>query len=300
MIFKRSKLVNMIRENKKKIDETSTKIKSIFQARIYKKYINNTDLKKDVNISFTLSSDGVSFFSNGRSIWPTFLSINEIPIFERFKFKNILIPIIYYGKNPPSVDIVLNPLIKELNSLYNGFICNGIFVKCYLYGLIFDLPARAKYLCMRSYTGFFCCSDYYDKGSYLIEHKKMYFPFDHNDIEANHSPRRYNDTKNILMNIQNGEMGKFGILNVSPFFYLNYFSPFENNIIDIMHCIFINISKNMLNLMFDSSNSKKDSYIRPYDQKQLSSILANQKLPDTFLRKIKYVNIKCTQFGLFI
>ena len=285
MIMKKKNVLAQIREFKNQIPSQDGVIRSIFDSSVYKFLDLNFGMKRNDSITLTLCSDGVTFYNRGKSIWPIMLCVNEIPLINRFSFSNMLFPVIFYSKKPPPIDMVLKPIILELKQMINGWMCNGSFIKCALFATIFDLPARSKFLFTKPFNGFNSCEKCNDSGVYNRLYKKMCSPFFTRDLTANHTKRDTNETKLILNRILSGEQGRNGILGFSPFFHLSYFDSFNNTIIDTMHCIFINISKMFFKLMFKSSNSSRDSYIKPEQQRDLEKILKKQRLPSTFLRK---------------
>jgi len=54
--------------------------------------MNNGFLKNTANISFTWYTDGVPVFKSSKiSMWPLYLTINELPFRERKKRENTLL-----------------------------------------------------------------------------------------------------------------------------------------------------------------------------------------------------------------
>jgi len=298
-MFKMEGLKESILKNKEEI-KSSRFISGIFNSDSYQDLVRKFKIQDGLNLSLTLCSDGISFYNLGRSIWPIFLSINEIPITKRFEFQNILIPIIFFGKSLPSLELILQPLITELNNLFVGTIIQGEYVKCILNGCIYDLPAKAKFMFMKSYNGFQSCCQCKDMGTYLNQQKKMIFPFDFKNEQQNNTPRNQLETEAVYQNIRSGLGGGNGILGIPPLNKIVYFNSMESCITDSMHCVFINISKMMMKLLFDSKCSTKSSYIHPINQKSLSNILQRQRLPDSFLRKLGFVRFEIFCIFLFL
>ena len=75
-------------------DETAT-LRDITDGRIYKKLLSSEDgkfFKKREAFSFLLNTDGISICQKSKlTIWPFYLTINELPIQKRFSFENLIL-----------------------------------------------------------------------------------------------------------------------------------------------------------------------------------------------------------------
>jgi hypothetical protein len=66
-------------------------IEDVYDGELYKSFINSF---KDPNnvYSFTINTDGISMSQKSNlSVWPVFLTINELPIEERFCIQNVIV-----------------------------------------------------------------------------------------------------------------------------------------------------------------------------------------------------------------
>lgn len=98
--------------------------------------------------TLTINTDGMRVFRKSLAdAWPIFLTINELPVLERYAIQNIFIPGIWLGQSKLSNYVVLNKCCSEIGSLESGInLINGQLMKVYcIYGS-FDKPARAAML----------------------------------------------------------------------------------------------------------------------------------------------------------
>ena len=95
-------------------------------------------------------TDGVDLFKKSKlSLWPLYLVSTDLNYSERYKLDNIIIVGIYYGKDTPPMQKILElaffPFLVNNTLKYNGLDLNIKYI-------IADKPARAKVLNMQSHN----------------------------------------------------------------------------------------------------------------------------------------------------
>ena len=85
----------------------------IYDGNVYRKYFDNDGiLASQNNISFQWNTDGVPVFKSSKfSMWPLYLSINELPLSRRFQEENMVL-------------VVLGPVVQTTISFKPGLVEN--------------------------------------------------------------------------------------------------------------------------------------------------------------------------------
>ena len=77
-------------------------ISDVYDGILYSEWVNNGFLADIRNISFSLYTDGVPVFKSTKiSMWPVYLTINEMPFKDRKKRENTLLLGYWYGNKKP-------------------------------------------------------------------------------------------------------------------------------------------------------------------------------------------------------
>jgi hypothetical protein len=110
-------------------------------------------------ISMSWNTDGVSVFKSSKfSIWPLYMTINELPQHMRFKDENLILAGLWFGPKKPLMQTFLKPIYPMLHGLENGFMIDTAIGKKKLHGFVIagtaDLPARALALNMIMFNGY--------------------------------------------------------------------------------------------------------------------------------------------------
>lgn len=67
-------------------------------------------------LTYNFCSDGLSLFNNSKgSVWPIFMTINELPLDQRNKY--ILLAGVWFGKTEPKFDVFLKPFVEQAQVL---------------------------------------------------------------------------------------------------------------------------------------------------------------------------------------
>ena len=92
-----------------------------------------------------------------------YASLWNYPPQERYKFDNILLTGLWYGKSKPNVPVFLKHFVNELSDLANGTDFEDdtgqpIPSVCRIQSIVPDLPAKALFLNIKQFNGQFGCS----------------------------------------------------------------------------------------------------------------------------------------------
>jgi hypothetical protein len=127
------------------------------------------DKKIDSNsFTFLLNVDGISLCDKSKnSIWPVILVITQLPLDIRYSLQNVIIAGVSTGSKP-IFKYFLKPIVHELSLLEQGCMFK-INKEKHLFNFfvilgVYDIPARASILNIKSSTGFFGCLKCQQKG----------------------------------------------------------------------------------------------------------------------------------------
>jgi hypothetical protein len=311
-LFERKSFKDMIFERftRKKVNEEN--IESIFDGSVYK---NICDFLKFKNhFSLCLYADGMKLFdSSKKSVWPIFLTFNELPYKARTKIENmILLGIWYDGK--PDFNTFFLPAFESFEKLRRvGInIKNGMDlfnVKGVLLCGHGDAPAKAGMFKMNQFNGRFGCMLCYQTGRTVNQQLEEALAAENaangNKKKATKRKRgnnyvyRYENKKMRLRTseetIRYGEKATkqntviFGVQGVTIF--CKVIPDFICGMgVDVMHCVFSGIgAKKMISLWFDKKFEKEKFSLYPY-LKLVDNYLKEIKIPNFLSRSPKSIN----------
>ena len=130
-----------------------------------------------------MSCDGAPLIkSKTFSIWPLMCFLVELPPQERYKFDNILLTGLWYGKSKPNVPVSPKHFVNELSDLANGTDFEDdtgqpIASVCRIQSIVPDLPAKALFLNIKQFNGQFVCSTCEHSGRYDRELKARVYEY---------------------------------------------------------------------------------------------------------------------------
>ena len=134
-------------------------IRDIQDGRVYQNFIHHDPRARGRKVlSVVVSSDGEPLIKSKKfSIWPLICFLVELPPQERYKFENILLTGLWYGKSKPNVPLFLKNFTGELSNLANGSNFNnetGELVPsvCRIQSVVPDLPAKALLFNIKQYN----------------------------------------------------------------------------------------------------------------------------------------------------
>lgn len=96
------------------------------------------------------------FKSSGATLWPVYLTIENLPPRIRFKNENTITCGLWFGPKKPAMNLLLLPVVKMLRSLYTIGISmtvpSGIkTIWAKLLNGVFDLAAKAPVINMKQF-----------------------------------------------------------------------------------------------------------------------------------------------------
>jgi len=171
------------RHNRVKKDATA--YEDIYDGQIYKEaqqsYFNLGNW-----VSFMWNTDGFSIFKSSTfSVWPFYLSINELAPHLRFKKENMIIAGLCFGKEKFDPNLFLKPIYNELVSLKQGIYCN-IYSRVepiLIQGLVIcgtcDALGKSAFFCHKQFNGLFGCMKCLSRGLKSAASGKVFvYPFE--------------------------------------------------------------------------------------------------------------------------
>lgn len=263
-----------------KRDNNGCNISDIYDGDLYKKYfIDDGFLSKTDNISLMWYTDGVPIFTSSNiSMWPLYLSVNELPPELRYQRENMLLSGIWVGRKPVP-NMFLEPLVEPLKQLYKGFqvIPNGEETVHNIRAMLLcgtaDLPAKSLMTGTTQFNGAYGCHHCEQKGEnftisprshvWVYPYKKEIKWRTHESIEDLMELKR-RDEKNVnYMGVQEPSL----LFKIMP-------DAIRGIGFDVMHSLFIGVCKKLFNLWFFTGD------------KELYSISKYADLIDDKLRNI--------------
>ncbi|XP_072019667.1 uncharacterized protein [Amphiura filiformis] len=251
------------RFNRKK--STENNIEDLYDGKIYKNMFDNEGpLSNPYNISFCWNTDGVPVFKSSKfSLWPIYLSINELDVKYRMRKENMVFAGLWFGDSKPVFPRFTEPLLRDLKILEE----EGIDVEVHgetvnskafmLFGCA-DLPAKSSVMNMNQFNGKYSCLKCLQSGRNertAAGGNIHIFPFIKDDptgpqrteSQCVHDALAAFDSKNTVN----------GIKGPSFLLALNSYSFVQGSVIDYMHGVLLGISKVLINLWFTSANASE-------------------------------------------
>ncbi|CAG5096817.1 Protein of unknown function [Cotesia congregata] len=137
----------------------------IWDGEIYKSLSGpNGFLSNRNNISFTWNTDGIDLYKSSKfSIWPFYLTINELPFSLRSQLKNTLICGFWFGSIKPIANVFMNSFRQIIEKIFKGIFirlpnrANLVKVRGLIICGTCDLPAKACFLNMKAHNAIYGC-----------------------------------------------------------------------------------------------------------------------------------------------
>lgn len=108
---------------------TSKNMCDVYDGLNYKKAFDWGFLSDPNTVSFSINTDGVQIFKSATvSMWPVFMTMNELPMSERVLKENIIYYGLWIASKKPMMWSYLKPLHKEMKQLEDGVIMEDVMV----------------------------------------------------------------------------------------------------------------------------------------------------------------------------
>jgi hypothetical protein len=238
-------------------------------------------LHRNANITLTMFTDGVPLFKSSHvSIWPVYLTINEIPPRERFLKKNMILWGVWQGAGKPKMNMFLRPLVTDLLQLYTDGVTiktdiQSEVVKVMLLTATMDLPARAEVLHMTHHNGQYGCL-------YCLEPGHRVPSGDGNcqsyTYHAEPVLRSHESVQFLARKSRDTGKRETGFTGESVLLYLPYFQPTRDVVIDYIHGILLGIAKKLMTRWFDGK-SYQEPYFIGHQTAAIDTMLKNIQPP---------------------
>ena len=144
--------------------QTPNSISDIYDSNLYREWMGNNFLSDARNISFSWFTDGVPVFKSSKiSMWPVYLTINELPFEVRKKRENTLLLGFWYDDKKPNMNTFFYKFREELQEIFDGVQVllhdnTAITVRGVLLMGVCDLPAKYECLNFIQYNGDHGCA----------------------------------------------------------------------------------------------------------------------------------------------
>ena len=225
-------------------------------------------------LSFNLAVDGVSRFKHRTTnFYPIWMTINEIPLENRFKAENIFLVGVYFGVEKPNMNNLLGAIVGQFHKPEPSIIINidgQLKAASYiLFSLVCDLPAKAAVLNFQGHTAYFGCCSCYIEGT--RQENALVFP---STFEQN--PRKQEDLVDILNKLhQHPHLKHFqGVKGESVLCQIPYYDLIQDTCLEYMHMQFINTCEKIFSLWQIKTEWK-------FPEKLLSAEMEKIKLPSS-------------------
>lgn len=243
------------------------------------------------DITCSINTDGVNVFKSSTfSVWPIFLSINELSY--KTRRKHTLLVGLWFGKNKPSFRTFLKPFVDQCVDLSeNGFEWhfNGEELTSRVFFVLIsaDSVARAPLQGLKQFNGQFGCPFCYNPGTHFKtsgKFRKWIYP-------PPNSAKRYSkrtqaswldDLKKLKKKLNNPgkkQISVHGVLNPSPFIVMPEFDIVDGQAVDYMHTALLGVLKTYTLMLIDSKNHQEHYYLGPDAQRKINEALLRCKVP---------------------
>ena len=151
-------------------------ISDIYDGHLYQEWLRNGFLADTRNISFSWFTDGVPVFKSSKiSMWPVYLTVNELPFEIRKKRENTLLLGYWFDNKKPIMNAFFSKFREDLQQIFDGIEVTlsdntALTVRGVLLMGVCDLPAKYECLNFIQYNGDYGCASCLSKGeSFLLQ-----------------------------------------------------------------------------------------------------------------------------------
>ncbi|XP_014672137.1 PREDICTED: uncharacterized protein LOC106812709 [Priapulus caudatus] len=187
-------LDDIILYRQSRLTDTSDNLSDVLDSKLYKEMFNGIYVRgsnvpptsNELHISTQMNTDGVALIRSSKlSVWPIYLTINEIPPGKRYTRKFRIFAGLWFGEHKADMLIYCEPLIKEFQNLYNQCFeilhCGKqLLVRTVMLSGVFDSPARSSAQGFLQFNGYNSCPNCSIPGENLKVSEKgrvTIFPF---------------------------------------------------------------------------------------------------------------------------
>ncbi|KXJ10014.1 hypothetical protein AC249_AIPGENE17294 [Exaiptasia diaphana] len=277
-------------------------LRDIQDGAVYQKFATADKNKEKKIFSLVISSDGAPVLKSRKfNVWPLMCFLVELPPEVRYKYCNVVLTGLWYGKSKPDMKLFLKSFVSELTECsqwceFNDL--NGCPVHAVLriQSVVPDLPAKAILLNTMQYNGRFGCGTCKHPGEYVREFRSRLHRYTKSE------KRTAEDSFQTAEVAESTSTTIFGIKGQSVFGKLVALP--DNAPIDWMHCVCEGVLKRQLfKLWFDNEHSRESFSLCAFKE-NLDEIFLSIKVPHDFTRKPRSFNDvkhwKASEFRFFV
>ncbi|KAE8741054.1 hypothetical protein FOCC_FOCC013424 [Frankliniella occidentalis] len=281
-------------------------ISDIYNGSVYQNFARHVSNFTELILSFHFCTDGAPLFKSSKnSIWPIMFCINELP--PKLRMKNILLSGLWFGKQQPPMNLLLQPLSEHAIRLSNGFVLQinnePVDIRAYIIGCCVDSGARGKVQGIKSHGGYYACNWCYIHGEYTVAGVK--YPM----REEVPRKRTNEEMKQLMRNLANLEeqlsdderpedemqpqvhQEQFGVQDVSPLLNMPMFDLVSSFFVEGMHCLGLGITKTNLQRWLEEPGDFNISDFSELIDERLASLrppLEFRRMPRKLLERARY------------
>ncbi|CAD6230233.1 GSCOCG00006713001-RA-CDS [Cotesia congregata] len=273
-------------------NEEGNELKDINDGKIYKKLLSSESenlLCNKYNFSYTFNTDGCQLAKSSKlSIWPIYITINELP--PKLRSKNLIMTGIWVDKVEPDMNLFLKPFVDEANDLSKTGLQwklgeQTITSKFIPLCACFDSVARCKVLNMKQYNGKYGCTFCEHPTESVNGYRK--FPISV-DVPVDRTDESIKNQM-VLASTNKYKQDVKGVWGPSQLMNLNYFDLVGGMSPDYLHSILLGTIKQHTELLFSSFG--KEYYIgNPNHVEIINEILLKFKHPSSITRSPRDIN----------
>ena len=295
-MLEKRKLMKVIRKCSNRIRNRNFVAKSeILTGDMYRDdEVLNSFAKNGDNICLAFSTDGIQPYNESpSSLWPLTCTVNELDV--NYKSKFMMMNTLWFGKTKPDFNSYMIPFVTEMVDLYENGVSwkdkNGAEHVTKVLGsiCICDSPARCAVGKMAQYNGRNGCTFCLYKGQMARKagRKKdvVVYP-----IELPLPDRRtHADTFLLARQAVTSGSPHHGVRGYSILYKLPNFDIIKGFVPDSMHCAWIGIGGQFLNLWFGSA---KENYYIGNKIKEIDEMLLAAKATNEILRNPRSLKLR--------
>lgn len=241
------------------------------------------------NFTMTFNADGVKLHeSSPQSLWPILCSINELEYVQKPNY--VCMSTLYCNQNKSPREALLKMFVEETRQLRNeGFqwidvdggkrVSKVMFLLC-----VADAPARALLANMTQYNGEFGCGHCFNPGTRARTGRgsMQAYPLAHPIPLDRDEESLIRDADAAVQEgvAVNGVKGPSSVCLIPGFDAAKGFVP------DVMHCLFLGLSKQFLNLW---KSQRSQGYYVQQLEKLLDAVIVSVHPPDDLPRIVRPV-----------
>lgn len=274
-LFEIPEIYDQLQYRFSRVMKNNDSLEDVYDGKLYKNLTKPGEfLNNKHNFSFTLNTDGASVSdSSSVSAWPVFLQINELP--PHLRKKHMILSTVWVGKGHPVINTLLNPMINELNQIYQMGISwkpkGSVIISKFMVLLCsVDSVARPMLLRMTQFNGAFGCTFCYQNGTSINDTIK--YPF-----QNNMTTRLHEEIEELGINALNSGQRILGVIGPSVLFGLLGFNCL-GMVVEPLHNLFLGVVKQYTSILLRGETNIVEKKRIRYVTKKMAETIIDQRL----------------------